>query len=83
MSAAVPAGAAGAEDNGDDDAGMPDIELLEFLGSFSTEEGEWIDPQSLLEEDLSMLIDMAARRRTNERPANEENATDTQAGNDD
>ena len=28
----------------DDDASMPSMELLEFLGEWETEDGEWIDP---------------------------------------
>ncbi len=33
----------------DGDTSMPSMELLEFLGEFETEDGEWIDPV-LLEE---------------------------------
>ena len=36
----------------DDDASMPSMELLEFLGEWETEDGEWIDP-ILLDEMLS------------------------------
>jgi len=28
----------------DDDTSMPSMELLEFLGEWETEDGEWIDP---------------------------------------
>lgn len=40
---------------------MPDIELLEFLGSFQTDSGEWIDPNSLLSEDFDEFLNLAAR----------------------
>jgi len=40
---------------------MPDIELLEFLGSFQTESGEWIDPEMLLNDDFEELFGLAAR----------------------
>jgi hypothetical protein len=28
----------------DDDMSMPSMELLEFLGEWETEDGDWIDP---------------------------------------
>lgn len=28
----------------DDDASLPSMELLEFLGEWESEDGEWIDP---------------------------------------
>lgn len=34
----------------DDDIEAPSLELLEFLGSWETSDGEWIDPIELLEE---------------------------------
>ena len=36
---------------------MPDLEFLEFLGQFETEEEEWIDPGSLLAEEFTDLLD--------------------------
>lgn len=39
---------------------LPPPELLEFLGSFATEEGEWINPDSLLETEFAALLDRAA-----------------------
>lgn len=38
----------------------PDIELLEFLGSFQTDNGEWIEPESLLTGEFAELLNMAA-----------------------
>lgn len=40
---------------------VPDIELLEFLGTFQTESGEWIDPEMLLNDDFDELFGLAAR----------------------
>jgi hypothetical protein len=37
----------------DDDGSMPSMALLEFLGEWETEDGEWIDP-ILLDEILSL-----------------------------
>lgn len=39
----------------------PDLELLEFLGSFETDNGEWIAPDSLLDSNFQQLLNMAAR----------------------
>lgn len=39
----------------------PDLELLEFLGSFETDEGEWIPPENFLTEDFQELLNLAAR----------------------
>lgn len=41
-----PAGALAAEDG---DETLPDMELLEFIGEWETESGEWIDPAELYE----------------------------------
>jgi hypothetical protein len=38
---------------------MPDLEFLEFLGQFETDEGEWIDPGSLMAEEFSDLLNAA------------------------
>jgi len=32
------------------DADAPSLELLEFLGSWETDDGQWMDPIQLLEE---------------------------------
>lgn len=41
----------------------PDPELLEFLGSFATEEGDWVDPLLLAEVEPETL-DQAAQDET-------------------
>ena len=35
---------------------MPDLAFLEFLGQFETEQGHWIEPTALLEEEFSQLL---------------------------
>lgn len=48
-----------------ENAELPDLEFLEFLGSFETDEGEWIDPGSLLAEEFSTLFNAAVAADTN------------------
>lgn len=38
---------------------LPDLEFLEFLGQFETDNGEWIDPGSLLAEEFEDLLGVA------------------------
>jgi len=38
---------------------LPDLEFLEFLGQFETDNGEWVDPGSLLTEDFADLLRVA------------------------
>lgn len=35
---------------------LPDLELLEFLGKWETDEGEWIDPNLLIEAEIESLL---------------------------
>ena len=35
---------------------LPDLEFLEFLGQFETDEGTWIDPGSLIAEEFEQLL---------------------------
>lgn len=39
---------------------IPDLELLEFLGSFQTDNGDWIEPESLLTGEFAELLNLAA-----------------------
>ena len=39
---------------------LPDLELLEFLGSFQTDNGEWVEPESLLTVEFAELLNLAA-----------------------
>ena len=38
---------------------LPDIELLEFLGSFETDDGDWINPNDLVEVEFGLLLETA------------------------
>ena len=38
------------------EAEIPTEELLEFLGEWETEDGEWLDPEELEEEDFAELL---------------------------
>lgn len=39
--------------------GTPSIEFLEFLGQWETDEGEWIAPQDLADDEFAQLINTA------------------------
>lgn len=49
------------ETYGQPDNLIPDLELLEFLGSFQTEDGEYMDPGMMLNHKFVELLDLAAR----------------------
>ena len=51
----------GAEQEPNTTAGpeMPDLEFLEFLGQFETDEGEWMDPSSLMADEFTVLLNAA------------------------
>ncbi len=49
------------ETNGQPDNLIPDLELLEFLDSFQTEDGEYMDPGMMLNDEFVELLDLAAR----------------------
>jgi len=44
----------------DENEQTPDLELLEFLGQFQTDAGEWIAPASLLSDEFQELLDSMA-----------------------
>jgi hypothetical protein len=48
------------ESNSSETFEIPDLEFIEFLGQWETDEGEWIDPNSLLGSDFAGLLDAAA-----------------------
>ncbi|MFK7864768.1 MAG: hypothetical protein AB8B95_11145 [Pseudohongiellaceae bacterium] len=48
------------------DIEMPDLELLEFLGQFATDEGEWLDPDSLLSDEFGELLEDAIEQQQRE-----------------
>lgn len=41
------------------DENMPDLEFLEFLGSFETDNGDWINPDRLADNDFDALLNAA------------------------
>ena len=54
-------GAKAAEDNSETEqngqsSNSPDMEFLEFLGSFETDSGDWIDPTELLQVEFEQLL---------------------------
>ncbi len=52
-------GAKAADQSGSDapTAALPPLELLEFLGQWETDDGEWIDPQALEDPELASLLE--------------------------
>ena len=43
------------------DPNLPNLEFLEFLGSFESDAGNWIDPGSLITEDFGNFLNAAVR----------------------
>lgn len=54
------------ETNTETESSLPDLEFLEFLGQFETDNGEWINPASLMTEDFEILLEAAIRAGQNE-----------------
>lgn len=52
------------QQSGDVQAGAPPLELLEFLGQWETDDGEWIDPQELEDPELVKLLDAVMETET-------------------
>jgi hypothetical protein len=48
-----------AEELADDEqqAAMPSMDFLEFLGEWETEQGEWLDPETLEDNDITKLLE--------------------------
>ena len=55
-----------AEPDPEESAPPPDTELLEFLGSWETASGEWLDPAVFAEAGHSWFIDTVPRRVSND-----------------
>ena len=45
---------------------LPDLEFLEFLGQFETDNGEWVAPGMLMAEEFEVLLEAAIRAEQNE-----------------
>ena len=57
----------------------PDLEFLEFLGQFETDAGEWIDPDSLLTEEFTELLEASTEADSDDNsPNTDDAANDTQ-----
>ena len=55
---------------------VPDLEFLEFLGQFETDAGEWIDPDSLLTEGFTELLDASIEANSDDNSSNDSSNTD-------
>lgn len=51
--------------NNETESTMPSMDFLEFLGEWETEQGEWIDPEILEDNEIEKLIEEAAEIKTN------------------
>ena len=49
----------------DEQQTAPSIDFLEFLGEWETEQGEWIDPETLKDKELTNLIDTTVKLKKN------------------
>jgi len=54
---------------------VPDLEFLEFLGQFETDSGEWIDPDSLLTEEFTDLLEASTEADSSNDSPNTDDAT--------
>lgn len=63
-----------AENEQSEDA--PDLEFLEFLGQFETDAGEWIDPDSLLTEEFTELLEASTEANSDDNLSNDSSNTD-------
>lgn len=52
---------------------QPDLEFLEFLGQFETDDGQWIDPGSLLSEEFEDLLSVAENTAPSDNSDNSDN----------
>ncbi|MFT7470814.1 MAG: hypothetical protein ACI8XU_000707 [Kiritimatiellia bacterium] len=55
---------------------VPDLEFLEFLGQFETDAGEWIDPDSLLTEGFTELLDASSEADSDDSSSSDSSNTD-------
>ena len=71
-----PAGSAAENQQLIANSGLPSLELLEFLGSFETDTGEWIDPAELMEPDFEQLLEGLENLESIENSASQTSAID-------
>ncbi|MGY8786178.1 MAG: hypothetical protein ACKVIB_12330 [Pseudomonadales bacterium] len=48
-----------------------DLEFLEFLGQFETDAGEWINPDSLLTEEFTELLEASTEANADDNSPND------------
>jgi len=54
---------------------LPNLELLEFLGSFETDSGEWISPTELIQNEFELLLKDVESQKGKQPISNGENDT--------
>ena len=57
--------------------GFPSLELLEFLGSFETDSGEWVNPGELLQPDFEQLLQQVENTPTQTSGIDQDNESST------
>ena len=57
--------------------GMPDLELLEFIGQWETDDGDWISPDQLQSGEFGQLLEAAASPSGQATPVTEPGGDDT------
>lgn len=62
---------------------MPDLELLEFLASFETDAGEWIDPIVFLDKEFEQLLSEAESQNNKQTDTSIESIVEQTDQNDD
>lgn len=55
---------------------FPDLEMLEFLGQFATDGGDWVEWDSLLSDEFGQLLDAAIENRATENDTENDNKED-------
>ena len=54
---------------------VPDLEFLDFLGQFETDADEWINPDSLLTEEFTVLPEASTEADSDDYSSNTDDAT--------
>ncbi len=67
MGCALVCGAATVEAREDSPPSGPDLEFLEFLGSWETEDGQWVNPLDLMDQSFSDVEGMPTQNNPSDR----------------
>ncbi len=62
---------------------LPDLELIEFLGQWETDDGEWIDPNSLAGNEFAGLLNASTNDSDGGNEDTDDTATSTPQGDSD